>query len=88
MRDVRAFGPALAEAQKPDGRPKGPSGRDMTIRMTPRKLLKAALKLFKTMAFGYAGAAYTDAAALAAEGARVFADMAELPALIGAVPSR
>ena len=32
--------------------------------------------------FGYAGAPYTDAAALAAEGARVFADMAELPALI------
>jgi hypothetical protein len=29
----------------------------MTIRMTPRKLLKAAFKLFKTMAFGYAGAA-------------------------------
>jgi HAD superfamily hydrolase (TIGR01509 family) len=34
--------------------------------------------------YGYAGAAHTDARALAAAGARVFADMRELPALIAA----
>jgi HAD superfamily hydrolase (TIGR01509 family) len=34
--------------------------------------------------FGYAGAEHTDAAALAAAGARVFGDMRELPALLAA----
>ncbi len=35
--------------------------------------------------FGYAGAPYTDPAELEAAGARVFHDMAELPALLAGV---
>jgi HAD superfamily hydrolase (TIGR01509 family) len=37
--------------------------------------------------FGYAGAPHTEAAELAAAGARVFTDMRELPALLAAAPS-